>query len=932
MAEDLKRFVEDRPIQARRVGPVERLWRWARRDPVTAGLAGTIATLLLATTVGAILAAVREDRLRVGAEKSAEAEKTAAASEKAARGELERTLYFERIALIDQKLAADHRDQVEELLDQCPPEMRGWEWNYLKHRLQADPYVELRGHTSFVSSVAFHPDGRRLATGSGDSTVRIWDRTTGKQARPPLYGHFGSVMGVAISPDGRYLGSASNDKTVKIWDVASGKALHTLRGHDDAVIGVTFSPDSQLVASAARDKTVRIWEAATGRAVHTCQGHPGIVFAVAFSPDGRRVASAGTDGTVKLWDVTTGQEALSWREVSPGLPGLAFRPGGHHLAVACGRAVYIHDLADGRLEHTLRGHSMGVYPLAFSPDGRRLASGGVDNTVKLWDPDTGREILTMRGHTDMLRGVAFSPDGHHLATASNDQTIKVWDAPDRAEGAAALVRTVRLYKDRAQMFGGLAQAISPDGQRLAAGYLDGTVRLWDLGAGQETAVFRVGDFAIAVTAFSPDGSRLAATDSHGDLKVWDLSTGRELWRERDKGTQVIVAFSPGNRWLAFGDFFSADITVREAATGGPVKTLRHASVDLSWLDFSPDGRLFASCGGVSKTVKVWKTDTFQEFRTLPHPDLVFRLRFSPDSRRLATASNDKTVRLWDLETGQEVFTFRDHSRLVLGVDFSPDGRAVASAGGTETMVWNSSDGQVLRRFRGHAGLVLLARFSPDGRRLFTIGEDGTLKVWELNLTPLDWHGPAARKLVDERFAKLLLRADVVESLRADKAIPAEVLPVALQLAEEHDEDPKLIDAASVAVVKERGGDPAAYRLALRRAEAACRIWPDNGMYLNTVGLAHYRLGQYREAEVALRQCEPLNTLRFDGPWPRDLALRALLQLQEGRRDEARATANQLREVMKTPRWANAPVSTIMQREVEELLAQKDGDGPEKPKP
>jgi tetratricopeptide (TPR) repeat protein len=171
----------------------------------------------------------------------------------------------------------------------------------------------------------------------------------------------------------------------------------------------------------------------------------------------------------------------------------------------------------------------------------------------------------------------------------------------------------------------------------------------------------------------------------------------------------------------------------------------------------------------------------------------------------------------------------------------------------------------------------------------------------------------------------------VESLRDDKAITAEVLPVALQLAAEHDENPQLLREASVAVVKIRGGDPAAYRLALRRAEAACRLWPDNGEYLNTLGLAYYRIGQYKEASEALQRGEPINTLRLKGPLGLDLGLRALLQLPEGRLEEARATVVQLREVIKNSK-APAPISTLLLREVEDLLEQKAGADPKKPNP
>jgi WD40 repeat protein/serine/threonine protein kinase len=930
LAEDLKRFVEDRPIRARRVGPVERLWRWARRDPVTAGLVGTIAGLLLVAAVGATFAAFREDRLRVAAENSATAERTA-------RGELVRTLYFERIALIDHKLATDHRDQVDELLDQCPPEMRGWEWNYLRHWRQADPYVELRGHTNWLTTVAFHPDGRHLASGGSDQTIRIWDRTTGKQARPPLYRHLGTIMGLAYTPDGRYLVSGGGGGAMYVWDAESYRFLHPLRGHEGFARGVAVSHDSRLVASGGEDKTLWIWEVATGRLVQKCRGHDFLIDSVAFHPDGNRLISVSSDGTVKVWEVATGKEVLSWQETAPrplALSVTALSPDGQRLALGSGSAVHIRHLADGRLERVLQGHFMPVFGLAFSPDGRRLATASWDNTAKLWDPDTGREILTFRGHTDAIRGIAFSSDGRHLATASYDQTVRVWSATELAGGAGGLIRTIRAAEDRNQVAIGLAGQLHlhPESGRMTVKYADGTVRVWDVGTAREVGAFRTGPQIVYAARFSPDGSLLVACDIKGNTKVWDTATGRELWSGAGGSTLCPgnVAISPDNRMLAFGEMARGAITIRELPTGRVVKSLR-AIGDLIWLDFNRDGRLLAACGA-RKTVIAWKTDGFQEVWTLPHPDIAIMFRFSPDGRRLVTGCNDRAARIWDLETRKVIFTFPGHKERVTDVDFSPDGRAVVTVGGTETLVWDAADGRVLRRFRGHAGLVLSAAFGPDGKWLVTGGDDATLRVWDAALSPLDWHGPAARKLVDERFAKLLLRADVVEGLRADKEIPAEVLPVALQLAEEHDEDPKALDDASAAAVRDGGGDPAAYRMALRRAEAACRLWPDSGHYLNTLGLAYYRAGQYKKAGDALRRCEPLNTTRWNGPWTRDVALRALLECQAGRYDEARSTTDRLREMLKDPKWANSPVSTPLLRELEGMLSEKDSPGTKKPVP
>jgi WD40 repeat protein len=625
---------------------------------------------------------------------------------------------------------------------------------------------------------------------------------------------------------------------------------------------------------------------------------------------------------------------MSWWEKAPsGSEGIAVSPDGAHVAVASSRGVIIRSLADGQVVHSLQGHFMPVFNLAYSPDGRRLATASWDNTAKLWDTDTGREILTFRGHTDAVRGIAFSRDGRSLATASYDRTVRVWSAAEPPPGAGGLVRTIRTTTDLS-LFTFLINghpAVHPDGRRMPVRYTDGAVRLWDVGTAREVGTFRLRESPVFAAHFSPDGSRLTAADIQGNAKVWEVDTGRELWSRPDGGSRGpgYMAISPDNRWLAHGEQAGGAITIWDLTAGRPLQSLGPAG-QLGSVDFSPDGRFFAACG-VRKKVIVWKTDGFQELWSGEHPDVVIQLCFSPDGQRLATGCNDRAVRIWDVETGKEVFKFTGHSVRVTDVCFSPDGRAVASAGGTEALVWVAADGRILRRFRGHAGMVMSAKFSPDGKWVITAGGDGTLRVWDAALSPLDWYGPEARKLVDERFAKLLLRSDVVESLRADKGIPAEVLPVALQLAEEHDEDPQSLREASVAVVKLRGGDPAVYRLALRRAEAACRLWPDNGEYLNTLGLAYYRVGQYKEAGEALQRGEPINTLRMKGPLGLDLGLRALLQFQEGRLDEARATVAQLREVIKNFK-APAPVSTALLNELEELLALKDGGGPKKPNP
>ncbi len=244
----------------------------------------------------------------------------------------------------------------------------------------------LRGHSNWVCSIAFSPDGQTLASGSSDHRVKLWNTSTG-ECRQTLQGHTSRVWSVAFSPDGQTLASGSDDQTVKLWDTSTGECCQTLQGHSNWVCSIAFSPDGQTLASGSYDQTARLWHLSSGECYQALDGHTNWVWTVAFSPDGQTLASGSGDHTVKLWNVS-----------------------------------------NGNCYQTLQGHTSRVWSVAFSPDSQTLASGSSDHTVKLWNASSGECHQTLQGHTNLAWTVAFSPDGQTLASGSQDETIKLWNA------------------------------------------------------------------------------------------------------------------------------------------------------------------------------------------------------------------------------------------------------------------------------------------------------------------------------------------------------------------------------------------------------------------------------------------------------------------------------------------------------------------------
>jgi tRNA A-37 threonylcarbamoyl transferase component Bud32 len=459
LAQDVQRWLADEPVSAYREPVAERARRWGRRHRslVTGGVvllvAGVAGLSLGLWAVGKEQAATKEalgeaeENLEWALEAEGKAEGEAkkarrlARAEKKQRKEAEKN---EKVATMGRHgfqmtaaLQAWRQHDVataEALLDDVHPELqRTWEYRHLRSLCRRKA-LTLKGHTHPVSGVAFSPDGRRIASGSWDGTVKVWEALTGQQLLT-LQGHTGAVISVAFSPDGRRLASGNGDGPVKVWDTSTGQGLLTLKGHTHLVDSVAYSPNGRRVASASQDQTVKLWDAWTGQDLLTLKGHRSWVNSVAFSPDGRRVASASDDGMVKLWDAKTGRDLLTLKGHTAPVTSVAYSPDGRRIASASDdQTVKLWDASSGQGLLTLKGHTSGVRSVAFSPDGRRIASASGDQTVKLWDASTGQDLLTLQGHTGLVSEVAFSPDGRRIASGSGDRTVKVWDASAGQEG------------------------------------------------------------------------------------------------------------------------------------------------------------------------------------------------------------------------------------------------------------------------------------------------------------------------------------------------------------------------------------------------------------------------------------------------------------------------------------------------------------------
>ncbi|MCC5643950.1 LuxR C-terminal-related transcriptional regulator [Nostoc sp. CHAB 5824] len=406
------------------------------------------------------------------------------------------------------------------------------------------------------------------------------------------------------------------------------------------------------------------------------------------------------------------------------ISSVAFSPDGKLLATSdTNGKTHLWQVEDGKLLFTCTGHGSWVRSVAFSPDGQTLASGSEDQTVKLWNVHNGKCLKTFQGHNSQIWSVSFNHNGEILASGSDDQTVKLWDMREgkclkTLQGHSSWVRSV---------------AFSPDGQTLASSSDDQTVKLWDVREGKCLKTLEGHSSWVRSVAFSPDGQTLASGSEDQTVKLWNVDEGNCLKTLEGHSSWVrSVAFSPNGQTLASG---SEDQTVRlwDLSEGRCIKTLQGHSSWVRSVAFSPDSRTLAS-GSDDQTVRLWDVSEGKCIKTLQgHSSWVRSVAFSPDGRTLASASDGQTVKLWDISEGKCIKALQGHSSWVRSVAFSPDGRTLASGSEDQTVkLWDVSEGKCIKTLEGHSSQIWSVAFSPNGWTLASGSEDQTMKLWDIN--------------------------------------------------------------------------------------------------------------------------------------------------------------------------------------------------------
>ncbi|MFO1041546.1 MAG: protein kinase [Planctomycetaceae bacterium] len=834
LADELNRFLGGHPIQARPVGRIERLWRWALRNQAVASLLLLVVVTLVSGTIissfyaaratahafdlaeetkranshaksekeNAIKAemnarlanenAQREREQRIRADNNAELEKQQRDRADKREREARRGLYASHMNLAQAAWENGQVGRVLQLLAMHGPgtasdEFRSVEWHYWKRLCHADRLTldVPRG----MCNVAYSPDGKRIASaGIWDEkpAIKVWEVATGRELMSIDAGH--GTRFVAFHPSKEQLASTGYGKKTVIWNLITGQPVRELKGEPFIGACLAYSTDgSKLIVGGSNIKSpgtsavAKLWDSESGSTLRSFEGHSGEITSVAISPNEKWIATVGIlDHQVKIWDATSGVELRTLRRSSPATlnhatGGVAFSPNGALIAAGMGKGVVLWDATNDLELRSIPLDGGFVTSVVFSPDGSEVAASTYDQTIEVCKVSNGESVRKFLGHTEIVTSVVFSPDGRNIATSSSDGTVKFWDRDDQSHETLSTVF-------------GLQRSVSfsPDGSLVAGASHEHWVNVIDTVTRRSFRTLYGHTGYVRGIAWSPRGNQIVTGADDATVIVWDVLSAARIAILKGHSKPVNgVAFSPNADYVASAGDDNLVILWGVAAQQAKW-TFRGHSKQVNSVAFSPDGHLLLSAGR-DGLAKVWSVATGEVVADLKgHSGDVTCAVFSPDGHHIVSAGRDKTAKVWDSATGSLTMTISGHTKSLDGVAFSPDGRRIVTTSDDQTVKFFDAIG-------GHETLALKksnaqsVAFSSDGGRMALGGGAGPLTGALVDLRPLPGdvgHEQKAKLLLEMHVASAQSLDDLVEMVKSDSQFSDEIRKVAIRLSSE----------------------------------------------------------------------------------------------------------------------------------------------------
>lgn len=713
LCDDLQRWRQDEPIEARPANGAKRAWKWARRSPTLAALTFICVVLVALGFVGLVWHSYRTQELNNG---------------------LESALLRIELQHVEDNFSSDNSSrafaELTRLARQHPLNtvIAHRLVSAMAHRRFARPeFPALTNAASFTSAI-FTPDGRWIITMSGESDAQVFDATNGVlHATYPGYGLYYDSL--SISPDGNKVMTGLEDGTAIVWEPSTGKILARMVGHAGIVETTDFSADGRRAITGSRDGTARVWDTETGRPISPTLQHQRRIRHVRFSPEGRKVVTASDDETARTWDAQTGAAIGVPMRHGNRVDSAVFSPDGSRVLTASSDVkARIWDANTGRPMGSPMTHGGRIRMAEFSPDGKSVATASIDGTARLWNAFTGDPLTPPLRHRSQVRCLAFSPDGKQLLTGSYDTTSRLWDTRTGLPLGEPLPGSARLR----------SVAFDRTGQRLICATEDGRAQAWRITQTPPPVAIPHTQL-VSHTRFSHDGTLLATASKAGEVRVWDTGLGNaEIGRFLHPAQIFSLQFDRnGTRVLTGSDDGNARLW--EVKSGNLLSTFAHEkSKGVYSATFDAREKWVITCSD-DKTARLWDLNRDGVLhQTLKHMAPVTDARFSPDATLVVTASDDGIARLWETQSGRLVSDALRHDSKLATAQFSSNGRWVLTASIDKTArIWDAlhPSGIPAAVLQHNVG-VRFAQFSPDDRMILTRCYDNIAYLWQQ--TPGGW--------------------------------------------------------------------------------------------------------------------------------------------------------------------------------------------------